>query len=133
MAISGSLEDVAVADVLQFVYLGKRTGTLELERGEERARFTFHEGTLVGAQAPGAPRLGDLLVEEGHLSAGELEQSVRHLKLLFELESSDDFFVIDNVSLAESGQAGDPLAVALEVSTYFRGARSAAPTGSDGR
>jgi hypothetical protein len=76
MSISGSLEDVAVADVLQFIYLGKRTGTLELEEGGERARFAFHEGTLVGAQAPGAPRLGDLLVVAGHLSAEELARVV---------------------------------------------------------
>ena len=53
--------------------------------------------------------------------------------LLFELENSDDFFVINNVSLAESGQTGDPLAVALEVSTYFRTARAAGPSGGDGR
>lgn len=40
MAISGSLEDVAVADVLQFISIGKRTGTLELERDGDRARFS---------------------------------------------------------------------------------------------
>src|SRR5262245_3573776 len=77
MAISGSLEDVAVADVLQLVYLGKRTGTLELERGEEPARFTFHRGTLVGAEAPGAPRLGDILDDDDQVAAEELEAVVR--------------------------------------------------------
>lgn len=72
MSISGSLEDVAVGDVLQFIHLGKRTGTLELERDGEHARFGFHEGALVAAQAPGAPRLGELLVERGHLDAPAL-------------------------------------------------------------
>jgi len=76
MSISGSLEDVAVADVLQFVYLGKRTGTLELERTGERARFAFHEGTLVSAQAPGAPRLGELLVEAGEVRPVDLEGAI---------------------------------------------------------
>ncbi len=53
MSISGSLEDVAVGDVLQFIHLGKRTGTLELERDGEQARFGFKEGALVAARAPG--------------------------------------------------------------------------------
>jgi hypothetical protein len=75
MAISGSLEDVAVADVLQFISLGKRTGTLELEREGERARFLFHDGTLVRAQAPGAPRLGDLLLESGRITAEKLARA----------------------------------------------------------
>ncbi len=72
MSISGSLEDVAVGDVLQFIHLGKRTGTLELERDGGHARFGFHEGALVAAQAPGAPRLGELLVEKGLVDATAL-------------------------------------------------------------
>lgn len=76
MSISGSLEDVAVADVLQFISLGKRTGTLELERDGERARLGFHEGTLVSAQAPGAPRLGELLLESGRVEATTLRRAM---------------------------------------------------------
>jgi hypothetical protein len=72
MSISGSLQDVAVSDVLQFIHLGKRTGTLELERDGERARFGCHEGALISAQAPGAPRLGELLIEAGHVDAAAL-------------------------------------------------------------
>ena len=76
MSISGSLEDVAVSDVLQFISLGKRTGTLELERDGEKARLGFHEGTLVTAQAPGAPRLGELLLESKRVDAETLQQAV---------------------------------------------------------
>ncbi|MEO8275603.1 MAG: DUF4388 domain-containing protein [Thermoanaerobaculia bacterium] len=76
MSISGSLEDVAVSDVLQFIHLGKRTGTLELERDGERARFGFHEGVLIAARAPGAPRLGELLVESGRLDAETLTSAM---------------------------------------------------------
>ena len=53
--------------------------------------------------------------------------------LLYELENSDDFFVIDNVSLSESGDAGEPLAVSLAVSTYYRTAHGGAPAESNGR
>lgn len=76
MAISGSLEDVAVADVLQFISIGKRTGTLELERDGDRARFGFYEGTLITAQAPGAPRLGELLLEGRHVDAEALREAM---------------------------------------------------------
>lgn len=53
--------------------------------------------------------------------------------LLYELENSDDFFVIDNVTLSESGDAGDPLAVALNVSTYYRTTHAGAPAEPNGR
>ena len=53
--------------------------------------------------------------------------------LLYELENSDDFFVIDNVALTESGDAGDPLSVQLNVSTYYRTAQPAAPAEPNGR
>ena len=56
MGISGSLEDVSVADVMQFIHLGRRTGTLLLARGRERAMIGFHLGRLVSAQAPRTPQ-----------------------------------------------------------------------------
>ncbi|MFN7941862.1 MAG: DUF4388 domain-containing protein [Thermoanaerobaculia bacterium] len=76
MSISGSLEDVAVGDVFQFIHLGRRTGTLELERLGEHARFGFLEGKLIAAQAPGAPRLGELLLERGHVDATALARAM---------------------------------------------------------
>ena len=76
MSISGSLQDVAVSDVLQFIHLGKRTGTLELERDGERARFGCHEGSVISAQAPGAPRLGELLLAAGHVNAEVLADAM---------------------------------------------------------
>lgn len=52
--------------------------------------------------------------------------------LLYDLETSPDFFVIDHVGLSEGGDSDEPLTVALVVSTYF--ARARAPEkGSDGR
>ncbi len=74
--ISGSLQDVAVADVLQFIHLGKRTGVLALERGEERASIGFFKGKIVFAQATGAPRLGDLLIRQGFVDRQRLETAL---------------------------------------------------------
>ena len=61
MAISGSLEDVSVADVMQFIHLGQRTGTLMLRCDDDRAMIGFHHGRLVSAGSPSTPRLGKLL------------------------------------------------------------------------
>lgn len=74
--ISGSLEDVSVADVMQFIHLGRRTGTLVLSSGAERAMIGFHLGKLVSARSPGQPKLGDLLVSSGVLSRDELEGAI---------------------------------------------------------
>lgn len=76
MSISGSLEDVSVADVMQFIHLGQRTGTLVLRRGASAARIGFHCGKLVSAFVPGRPRLGKLLVESGLLSPDVLAAAI---------------------------------------------------------
>jgi Domain of unknown function (DUF4388) len=77
MAISGSLKDVSVADVMQFIHLGRRTGTLLLHRGQEKAMIGFHGGRLVSAQAPRTPKLGDLLVTSGMIDRGILDGAIR--------------------------------------------------------
>jgi hypothetical protein len=74
--ISGSLEDVSVADVMQFIHLGQRTGTLMLRRDGETAMVGFHGGKLVNARAPGQPKLGDLLVESGLVERSVLEEAL---------------------------------------------------------
>jgi hypothetical protein len=76
MAISGSLKDVSVADVMQFIHLGRRNGTLLLMRGSQRAIIGFHGGRLVSAQAPRTPKLGNLLISSGLLDRAHLDQAV---------------------------------------------------------
>jgi hypothetical protein len=77
MGISGSLKDVSVADVMQFIHLGRRTGTLLLTRGVEKAMIGFHGGRLVSAQAPRTPKLGDLLVSSGMIDRGILDGAIQ--------------------------------------------------------
>jgi hypothetical protein len=76
MGINGSLKDVSVADVMQFVHLGRRTGTLLLSRGSERAMIGFHVGRLVSAQAPRTPKLGDLLISSGTIERDVLTEAI---------------------------------------------------------
>ena len=41
-------------------------------------------------------------------------------QLIYELETGPDFIVIDNVQLAEGSQSNSPLALTLDLSTYYR-------------
>src|SRR5690349_18387218 len=77
MGISGSLKDVSVADVMQFIHLGRRTGTLLLARAHEKAMIGFHLGRLVSAQAPQTPKLGDLLISSGMIDRGILTRAIQ--------------------------------------------------------
>lgn len=78
MSINGVLEDLALADVLQFVHLSRRTGTLYLWREDERrAEIGFHDGRIVSAWSPGHRRLGDLLVGAGIIDESTLESALQ--------------------------------------------------------
>ncbi len=77
MSLNGKLEDVSLADVMQFVHLGRRTGTLSLTRGTQEAEIGFHRGQIVSAWAPGSQRLGDLLVAKRLLTAAQLREMLR--------------------------------------------------------
>ncbi|HVS66067.1 MAG TPA: DUF4388 domain-containing protein [Thermoanaerobaculia bacterium] len=68
MSIQGSLEDVGVAEVLQFVHLGSSTGTLVLSRGDQRVEIGFHEGGIINAWDSQSLRLGELLISRGLVS-----------------------------------------------------------------
>lgn len=77
MSLNGKLEDVALADVMQFIHLGRRTGTLSLARGQQEAEIGFHRGQIVSARSPGSRKLGDLLVEEGLIGRVALQELLR--------------------------------------------------------
>jgi Tfp pilus assembly protein PilO len=53
--------------------------------------------------------------------------------LIYDLETSPDFFVIDNVALTEGSDQSAPLTLALQVSTYFRTSRTLQEKPSNGR
>src|SRR5438477_12419758 len=76
MSLSGNLEDVSVADALQFIHLGGRTGTLTLSSGEARAEIGFHQGRIVNAWGPGSKRLGELLIEAGVIDERVLQSAL---------------------------------------------------------
>jgi hypothetical protein len=77
MSLRGNLGDVGLPDVLQFIHLGERSGTLQLRspRGE-RAEVAFHRGRIINAHGPGTRRVGDLLLDRGEIDAAALEEAV---------------------------------------------------------
>jgi hypothetical protein len=77
MSLAGSLEDVSVADALQFIHLGGRTGTLTLTHGDRKGGIAFHQGRIVGAWGPQTKRLGELLIEDGVLEPAKLDEALR--------------------------------------------------------
>ena len=69
MSLTGSLADVSVADVMQFIHLGGRSGTLLLTRDdgavELRAEIGFHRGRIISARGPEHSPLGEWLISQG--------------------------------------------------------------------
>jgi len=76
MSLSGNLEDVSVADALQFIHLGGRSGTLTLNNGDVSAEIGFHQGRIVNAWGPASKRLGELLLETGAIDTAALEKAL---------------------------------------------------------
>jgi Tfp pilus assembly protein PilO len=100
-------------------------------------------------------RLQQMVRDHGVLyqGSGTIEESIRESSLLrltmsvrlageyddirsflYDLERSTDFVVVDNIKLAEGTEPDAPLAVFLQVSTYYRAPDvTAALTGGKGR
>jgi Tfp pilus assembly protein PilO len=100
-------------------------------------------------------RLQQMAREHGiqHQGSGTIEETIRDSRLLrltmsvrlageyddiraflYDVERSDDFVVVDNITLAEGNEPDAPLAVFLQVSTYYRTPMTTAVlTGGDGR
>ncbi len=76
MSLKGNLEDVSVVDVIQFIYIGGRTGTLGFRANEAEARLGFQRGRITNAWRTGAPRLGELLVAASALDEPNLKRAL---------------------------------------------------------
>ncbi|RMH17612.1 MAG: DUF4388 domain-containing protein [Acidobacteria bacterium] len=80
MSLNGKLEDVSLADVMQFIHLGRRTGTLSLVQGNREAEIGFHRGQIVSASGPGTRRLGELLIADGLITPEQLRSLIEQQK-----------------------------------------------------
>ncbi len=64
MTLLGRLEDLSLADIIQIVYLSRRTGMLEVLHKGQRYTVMFRNGLVVNAAGPDAPRVPSALYEE---------------------------------------------------------------------
>jgi tetratricopeptide (TPR) repeat protein len=79
MAIEGVLREIAVADLLQLIYLSRKSGVLAVSGSEGAAptELYFDRGVLVGSRSgQDAPRLGELLVAAGGATDGQVRRAL---------------------------------------------------------
>jgi tetratricopeptide (TPR) repeat protein len=77
MAIKGSLKEASLPDVIQLLFLGRRTGCLAVADGQNFGTIYFNEGQIVSASIVNRrDRLGDMLVRNSRITAEQLRQAV---------------------------------------------------------
>lgn len=77
MAIKGSLREAALPDVIQLLYLGRRTGCLAVADRQNHASVFFEEGWITHAAIVNRrDRLGDILLKAGRITAAQLDQAI---------------------------------------------------------
>jgi tetratricopeptide (TPR) repeat protein len=77
MAIKGSLKEASLPDVIQLLFLGRRTGCLALADRHNFGTIYFDEGSITYASIVNRrDRLGDILVRSGRITAEQLQQAV---------------------------------------------------------
>ncbi|HVT05767.1 MAG TPA: response regulator [Thermoanaerobaculia bacterium] len=65
MSLLGRLEDLSLPDIVQIVFLSRRTGVLEIIDGRGRHTVIFRQGMIVTASSPAIPDLGAYLLSSG--------------------------------------------------------------------
>src|SRR5690606_8846352 len=77
MAIKGSLREASLADVVQLIFLGRRTGCLSVASERNFASIWFDEGWVIFASLLArADRLGERLVASGRLQQDALDEAI---------------------------------------------------------
>jgi tetratricopeptide (TPR) repeat protein len=77
MAIKGSLKEASLPDVIQLLFLGRRTGCLALADRHNFGTIYFEEGHIVYAAIVNRrDRLGDILLRSGRITTAQLEEAI---------------------------------------------------------
>ncbi|HEX3069725.1 MAG TPA: DUF4388 domain-containing protein [Thermoanaerobaculia bacterium] len=69
MSLLGRLEDLSLTDIVQIVYLSRRTGVLEIVDEHGRHTVLFRQGLVVNASSPEHPDLASYLAAKGLVPA----------------------------------------------------------------
>jgi tetratricopeptide (TPR) repeat protein len=77
MAIKGSLKEASLPDVIQLLFLGRRTGCLALADRHNFGTIYLDEGQIVYASIVNRrDRLGDILMRNGRITPEQLQQAI---------------------------------------------------------
>jgi tetratricopeptide (TPR) repeat protein len=77
MAIKGSLKEASLPDVIQLLFLGRRTGCLALADQHNFGTIYLDEGQIVYASIVNRrDRLGDILLRTGRITAEQLQKAI---------------------------------------------------------
>lgn len=77
MAIQGSLREASLPDVIQLLFLGRRTGRLALADRQRHASIWFEDGWITHAAIVNRrDRLGEVLVKSGAVTQADLEAAL---------------------------------------------------------
>ncbi|HAF22137.1 MAG TPA: hypothetical protein DCK93_04355 [Blastocatellia bacterium] len=78
MGIQGNLSTMNVADLLQFLAVGRKTGMLKFDRGEIVKQIYFEKGLIVGSNSNDPKEyLGQLLIHYGKLDEAQLKAAMQ--------------------------------------------------------
>ncbi len=81
MAIKGSLKEASLPDVIQLLFLGRRTGCLALADRHNFGTIYFDEGHIVYAAIVNRrDRLGDIMVASGRITPEQLAGAIEQQK-----------------------------------------------------
>lgn len=72
MSLLGRLEDLSLTDIIQIVFLSRRTGVLEVIDGGGRHTVLFRHGLVVNASAPEHPDLITFLHKRGNVHSEDV-------------------------------------------------------------
>ena len=77
MPIRGDLQTMSAAELLQFLALGEKTGSLEVWSPTTTVRLVFRQGKIVAsASSDPQQQIGELLVRQGHIDEEERRRAL---------------------------------------------------------
>ena len=77
MDLQGSIEKFNLADILQLIATGRKSGTLGIQRDDSIIMVYFEDGDIVYGYGPRETfYLGRLLVDRGKLTAAQLDEAI---------------------------------------------------------
>ncbi len=82
-SIHGDLESFDLINVLEFLRLQEKTGSLVVSAPQGVGMLRLERGMLIGGSAPGLERLGELLVRRGLLSPEALQAALSRRRELY--------------------------------------------------